>query len=113
MRPITAATLAGTALPIVLLGVAAIYDLPRLAIAALVVATVSPSIGHVIYRRTLGTRGFFVRLIGGAVAGILVLAARRPSGLDAALRAAIAFLVIALAAFIVGAVLDAIDGERA
>ena len=106
MRPLTRLTCIGTTIPIALFLAAAALDVPILAIVALAVATLSPALGHVVYRRKLFTRGTLVRLLGGGLAGLFVLAAQNARDLGDALGLVFAFAVITLVAFVAGTVLD-------
>ena len=109
MRPIARLTVIGIALPVVLFATAALVDLAPLAIAAVVIALISPSLGHVVYRRTFFTRGMIVRLLGGGVAGLLVVAARGSRDLGAALGIVLVLGAVAPVSFVVGAALDVND----
>jgi MFS-type transporter involved in bile tolerance (Atg22 family) len=101
----------GCGLPIVGLIAALLWSAPALAIASLVAALFAPSLGHLVYRRVL-TRGFALRLIAGAIAGLLVSGAQRSDP-----GTSIAFILIAgalvLIGFITGMVFDVIDAVRA
>src|SRR5687768_5510503 len=112
MRPITALSLAGTMFPILLGGIAAACDLPVLAIVTIGFAIVLPSIGHIAYRRTIRTRGFYTRLGGAGFAGLMLLATANAKGLGDAIVFVLAAMFTGVVAYGAGAVLDIVDSSR-
>lgn len=107
-----ALTMIGTLLPFVLLGSGVVWDAKYLALAGYLVGLVSPSLGHLWYRRR-ASRGLVVRLLGGAMLGLAVLAVRGAKLADAPLGLLAISFVIAIVTFITGCVLDVFDQESA
>ena len=112
MRSILGWTFLGIVVPIALFAIAAICDCAALAIAAIAIAVVSPAAGHLICRRRLRTRGFYVRLAGAGLCGMLVAALHGTRDLDTAIGAGIALVVIGLGSFATGVALDVVDAQR-
>jgi hypothetical protein len=112
-RALIQVTLCGCALPIVLFVVAVIVDSRALALAALVAGLFTPTMGHLIYRRILFTRGFTLRLIVGGIGGLVAAGAARERDLGTALGLAFVVGLLALAGFVIGAIFDLVDSARA
>jgi hypothetical protein len=112
MRPITAVTLAGTVSPILFGGIAAVCDLRMLALVAIGLAVVLPSIGHIVYRRTIRTRGFYTRLGGAGFTGLMLLATANAKDLGGAIAFTLAAMFTGVVAYGTGAMFDILDSAR-
>lgn len=112
MRPIGILCVLGSAVPILLGGLAAIDKRPVLGAVAFVLALVLPSLGHVVYRRTIWTRGFRTRLVGAGFAGLFVVMAQGAELGPALVLAALALFGGPIV-FLVGAVFDIADAQAA
>jgi hypothetical protein len=106
-------TVVGCTLPVMGLFVGLLTGPAVLAVAALVAGLFAPSLGHVVYRRVLLTRGFKLRLAVSAVIGLLVASGRHQRDLGTALGLMAVAVVLLLVGFVTGMILDLIDADRA
>jgi hypothetical protein len=112
-RALIRVTICGCALPVVMFVVAVLVDSKPLAATALAAALFTPTMGHLLYRRILFTRGFTLRLVVAGIGGLIVAGATRERDLGTALGLVFVFGLLALAGFVTGAIFDLIDSARA